>query len=145
MELRCIILSFHMNWSQKLRYNTWYWLDLSYSTHISNCIPRIYSSLRILFSNWLFMVTSLKLQLFNLSVLSHFDYCDTVYGAILSKVGTLRVQQGSSFGIRKFNPSLSQCCTILLQKKIDQSTGAKVQRIEYHHHATRLLSFVYKL
>lgn len=67
--------------------------NLKFSEHISKCLQRAYCSLKLLYSNRFILNQNLKQSLCDQLVLSHFNYCDTVYGSCIDFFDTYRVQR----------------------------------------------------
>lgn len=84
--------------------------DLRFSDHISLCIQRAYANLKSLYPHRHALDKKTKLLLSETLVLSHFNYCDSVYGPCLTKQDKVRVQRVQRsclrfvYGIRKFEP-----------------------------------------
>lgn len=84
--------------------------DLRFKKHINQCIQRAYISLKILFPHRNILSQSLKRQLSDSLVLSHFNYCDVVYNPCIDKLDAVRIQRVQKsclrfiFGIRKYDP-----------------------------------------
>lgn len=82
--------------------------DLRFRSHITNCIRKAYSSLKLLYNNRDFLNTKLKTILCNSLVLSQFNYCDIIYNPCLDTSDRRRIQvlQNSClrfiFGISRF-------------------------------------------
>ncbi|CAH0555180.1 unnamed protein product [Brassicogethes aeneus] len=84
--------------------------NLRYEGHISKCIKKAYSSLKMLYPHRHILSQTLKLKLTDSLVLSHFNYCDVVYGPCLDKVNINRIEKVQksclryTYGIRKYDP-----------------------------------------
>ena len=66
--------------------------NLNFSKHISQCIRKAYGALKITYSSRHILSVPIKRLLADSLVLSHFDYCDTVYGPCLLSSDIRRVQ-----------------------------------------------------
>jgi len=83
---------------------------LKFKEHVSQCIKKAYSNLKLIFHNRKYLNVQLKQNLCNCLVLSQFNHCDVVYGPCLSAFDSERIQrlQRSCLrlihGVRKFEP-----------------------------------------
>lgn len=83
--------------------------ELKFSGHISMCLQKSYSSMKLLYANRGFLSQKVKVLLCEHLVLSFFNYCDTVYGPCLDAFDSYRVQKVQNyccrfvFGLRKFD------------------------------------------
>lgn len=66
---------------------------LKFSEHITKCLQKAYCSLKLLYSNRFILNRTLKQTLCEQLVLSHFNYCDVVYGPCIDSFDTYRVQR----------------------------------------------------
>lgn len=84
--------------------------DLRFGEHVSACVQKAYVNLKLLYPHRRALNQNLKLRLSEALVLSHFNYCDALYGPCLTKQDRDRVQRVQRsclrfvFGIRKFDP-----------------------------------------
>ena len=84
--------------------------DLRFNKHISNCIKKAISRLKILYNSRHILNTKLKITLCQSLVLSIFNYGDTVYGPCLTAATAQRIQIIQNYclrfiyGIRRQNP-----------------------------------------
>lgn len=84
--------------------------DLRFTDHISLCIQKAYANLKLLYPHRHALNQKLKLVLSDALVLSHFNYCDTLYDPCLTKRDKGRIQRVQRsclrfvYGIRKFEP-----------------------------------------
>lgn len=84
--------------------------DLRFTQHINKCIGRAYANLKMLFPHRHILPINLKIKLTDALVLSHFNYCDVVYGPCLTEIDRQRIQRVQKsclryiYGIRKFQP-----------------------------------------
>nr|CAH7738136.1 unnamed protein product [Callosobruchus chinensis] len=82
--------------------------NLRFKPHVSKCIQRAYASLKTIFPHRHLLSQSIKIMLCNSLVLSHFNFCDVVYGPCLDRVDSDRIQRVQKaclrfiHGIRKF-------------------------------------------
>lgn len=80
---------------------------LKFKNHIDLCIRRAYCSLKMLYPHRHTVSVAIKKQLCDSLVLSHFNFCDTVYGSCLDQVDVRRIQVAQNsclrfiFGIRR--------------------------------------------
>lgn len=83
--------------------------DLKFSLHTSKLIQKAYASLKTLYANRDFFSYKLRIILCETLVLSHFNYCNFVYGPFLSQKDLSRIQKVQNacvrfiFGIRKYD------------------------------------------
>lgn len=83
---------------------------LKFSSHITNCIKKSYGNLKLLYPHRHTLNESLKIKLTDTLVLSHFNYCDVLYGPCLDKMDKNRIERVQKsclryiYGIRKFEP-----------------------------------------
>jgi hypothetical protein len=81
---------------------------LRFKEHVNNLIKKAFSSLKLLYAARDILCQKLKKQLCESLVLSHFNYCDYVYGPCLDISDKLRVQRIQNAccryvcGVRKF-------------------------------------------
>ncbi|KAK9881892.1 hypothetical protein WA026_018089 [Henosepilachna vigintioctopunctata] len=82
---------------------------LKFSDHINKCLKAAFVKLKMLFPHRHILPQSLKQTICDAWVLSHFNYCDVVYGRFLTRFDAKRVEmiQRSClrfiWGIRKFD------------------------------------------
>lgn len=82
--------------------------DLRFKEHVNKCIQKAYLNLKLLFPHRHILTQKLKIQLTDSLVLSHFNYCDTVYGPCLDNIDINRIEKVQksclrfAFGIRKY-------------------------------------------
>lgn len=83
--------------------------NLRFSSYISNTLKKCYAGLKTLFPHRHILSQDLKIKLCDTLVLSHFNYCDTVYGPCLTKADECRIQRVQKsclryiYGIRKYD------------------------------------------
>lgn len=81
--------------------------SLRFKLHITKSIQKAYGSLKALYSNREIFDKNLKIMLCNTLVLSHFNFCDEVYGSCLDQVDVNRIQRVQNsclrfiYGVRK--------------------------------------------
>lgn len=84
--------------------------SLRFKPHVNNCIRKAYASLKMLFPHRHILSQQLKIKITDSIVLSHFNYCDVVYGPCLDSVDINRIQKVQKsclrfiYGIRKYEP-----------------------------------------
>lgn len=82
--------------------------DLRFTEHVSQAVKRAYAGLKLLYTNRHVFDKNTKTLLCNSLVLSHFNYCDVIYGPCLTAFDSNRVQKVQNsclrliHGIRKF-------------------------------------------
>lgn len=83
---------------------------LRFRPHINKCIKKAYANLKVLYPSRKILSRPLKIKLTDALVLSHFNYCDIVYGPCLDHADTLRIQRVQKsclrfiYGIRRRDP-----------------------------------------
>lgn len=84
--------------------------DLRFKQQIGYCLQKAYLSLKMLYPHRHLLSETLKIKLTDSLVLSHFNYCDVLYGPCLDKVDINRIDKVQKnclrfiYGIRKFDP-----------------------------------------
>ena len=84
--------------------------ELRFRDHIAKCIQKAYFSLKLLYPHRHLLSEALKIKLTDSLVLSHFNYCDVLYGPCLDGKDINRVERVQKsclrfiYGIRKFDP-----------------------------------------
>lgn len=82
--------------------------DLRFSYHVSQTLKKAYLNLRLIYQNRHFLNRKIRAMLCDSLVLSHSNYCDTVYGPCLTVLDSNRLQRLQNaclrliYGIRKF-------------------------------------------
>lgn len=83
--------------------------DLRFREYVKRLMQKSYSSLRLLYSERHAMSINIKITLCNALVLSHFNYCDFVYGSCLDLRDKHRIQSVQNaccrfvFSLRKYD------------------------------------------
>lgn len=83
-------------------------VGLRFKKHISKCIQKAYYNLKLLYPHRHLLSKSLKIKLTDSLVLSHFNYCDVLYGPCLDKVDINRIQRAQKsclrfiYGVKKY-------------------------------------------
>lgn len=83
--------------------------DLRFKDHVSSCIRRALSSLRALYYQRECLSITARKMLSDALILSHFNYCDIVYGPCLDSNTALRIQRIQNscirfiYGIKKYS------------------------------------------
>nr|CAI5840148.1 unnamed protein product [Callosobruchus analis] len=83
--------------------------DLRFEEHINKCCRKAYCNLKLIYGQRFFLNRSTKIMLCNSLVLSHFSFCDVVYGNCLTKFSSDKIQRVQNaclrltFGIRKYD------------------------------------------
>lgn len=83
--------------------------DLRFSHHVTHILKKSYTSLKLIFHNRHFLDVGTKALLCDSLVLSHPNYCDTVYGPCITNMDSNRLQKLQNsclrliYGIRKFD------------------------------------------
>ena len=67
--------------------------DLHFKTYVNKCLKRTYSNLKMLFPNRHIIPRSSKILLKDMLALSHFNFCDIVYGPCLNSEDSNRIQR----------------------------------------------------
>lgn len=84
--------------------------DLRFTQHVNKCIGKAYSNLKMLYPHRHILSENLKTKLTDALVLSHFNFCDVVYGPCLKRIDQQRIQRVQKsclryiYGVRKFQP-----------------------------------------
>lgn len=90
------------------------------------CIQRAYANLKRLYPHRHYLTTKLKILLTVSLVLSHFNFCDAVYGPCLTREYSKKIQKVQRsclrfiYGIRKFEPvihKLKDCNWIDMERR----------------------------
>lgn len=82
--------------------------DLRFKQHVSKCVQKAYANLKCLYPNRKLLSQSLKIKLTDTLVLSHFNYCDVLYGPCLDKMSINKIEKVQKaclryiYGIRKY-------------------------------------------
>lgn len=82
--------------------------DLKFKSHVNNCIKRAYANLKMLYPHRHVLDQNIKILLCDTMVLSHFNYCDVVYGPCIDYVDINRIQRVQNsclryiYGIKKY-------------------------------------------
>lgn len=66
--------------------------DLRFSGHVNNCIKRAFANLKLIYSQRTLLNEGLRKVLCDSIVLSHFNYCDVLYGPCLLECDARRIQ-----------------------------------------------------
>ena len=74
--------------------------DLRFKEHIKSCIKKAFSNLRNIYASKDLLNKNTRMLLCNSLVLSHFNYCDVVYGPCLDSVTSRRVQRVQNSCVR---------------------------------------------
>lgn len=83
--------------------------DLRFSIHVSNMLRKAYASLKMMYPHRRCLSRDVKILLCDSLVLSHFNYCDNVYGPCLDAADVGRIQKVQNsclrfiYGIRRPN------------------------------------------
>lgn len=77
--------------------------DLKFTSHISKCVQKAYSTLKLLYSNRHVLNQNLRKLLCEQLVLSFFNYCDIVYGPCIDLFDASRIQKVQN-----------SCCRLIL-------------------------------
>lgn len=100
--------------------------ELRFKEHVIMCIQRAYANLKRLYPHRHYLTTKLKILLTESLVLSHFNFCDAVYGPCLTREYSKKIQKVQRsclrfiYGIRKFEPvihKLKDCNWIDMEKR----------------------------
>lgn len=84
--------------------------DLRFTTHISKCLQKSFLGLKSIFQNRHFLPKALKVTLCDSLVLSHFNFCDSLYNPCITAADSGRIQRMQNsclrmiYGIRKYQP-----------------------------------------
>ena len=71
--------------------------DLRFTTHINKCVQTAYCNLKSIYQNRQILNRNVKSMLCDSLVLSHFNYCDGVYGPCLTNLDAQRIQRVQKF------------------------------------------------
>lgn len=123
--------------------------NLRFDKHISSCIKRAISKLKLLYNSKDILNTKLKLQLSDSLVLSIFNYGDTVYGPCLTSANMQRIQKIQNYclrfayGIRRRQPISHK---LLESKWINMKNRRKLHSgVLYHKIITyKIPSYLYR-
>lgn len=66
---------------------------LKFTKHINTCIKRAFGSLKVIYPHRQLLDVNIKKILTETLVLSHFNFCDTVYGPFLTKLDQHRIEK----------------------------------------------------
>lgn len=83
--------------------------NFRFKGHTKKLLQRAYSSLKLLYSNRHLLNCKLRIMLCDSLVLSHFNYCDFIYGPCMDQLDKNRLQKVQNsccrmvFGLRKFD------------------------------------------
>lgn len=92
--------------------------DFRFREHVKKLMQKAYSSLKLLYSNRHILNFDLKKMLCEALVLSHFNYCDFIYGPCLDLNDRNRIQKVQNsclrliFGLRKFERISHKLCEV---------------------------------
>ncbi|CAH0559663.1 unnamed protein product [Brassicogethes aeneus] len=67
--------------------------NLRFSEHVSNCVKKAFYNLKNIYSQRHLLNTNIKKLVCDSMVLSHFNYCDALYGFCLTKIDERRIQR----------------------------------------------------
>lgn len=74
--------------------------DLRFRGHVNTLLGRAYMSLKMLYPHRRSLPRDIKIMLCDSIVLSHFNYCDTVYGPCLDNADVRRIQKAQNSCLR---------------------------------------------
>lgn len=74
--------------------------DLRFKYHVNGLLKRAYVALKMLYPHRRYLSREVKVHLCDSLVLSHFDYCDNVYGPCLDAVDIRRIQKTQNSCLR---------------------------------------------
>lgn len=80
---------------------------LRFKEHINKCIQKAFINIKLIYNSRQFLTTSMKTILCEALVLSHFNFCDIVYGPAIDSADANRIQKVQNsclrliFGVRK--------------------------------------------
>lgn len=83
--------------------------ELRFKQHVTKCIQKSYANLKMLFPHRHSLNISVKILLCDTLILSHFNYCDSVYGPCIDNIDFNRIQRVQKsclrfiYGIRKYD------------------------------------------
>lgn len=110
--------------------------DLRFKKHISKCTQKAFSNLKSLYPHRHLLSQKLKIQLTDSLVLSHFNYCDTVYDSCLDKNDIYRIERIQKaclrfiYGIKKYCPVSYK---LIEAKWLSMSLRRKLHSISLYH------------
>nr|CAH7768680.1 unnamed protein product [Callosobruchus chinensis] len=82
--------------------------EMRFSHHVKNLVSKAFSFLKVIYSNRHYLSSRMNRNLCDIFVLSHFQYCDFIYGPCLTKAERTRIQKVQNsccrliYGIRKY-------------------------------------------
>lgn len=112
--------------------------NFRFKTHIKKLMQRSFSSLKLIYSNRHLLNYKLRIMLCDSLVLSHFNYCDFIYGFCIDQFDKNRLQKVQNsccrmiFGLRKFDH---------ISHKIKDVNWLNMNSRREHH----LCNFVHKI
>lgn len=112
--------------------------DFRFKANIKKLVQRAYSSLKLIYSNRHLLNHKLRIMLCDSLVLSHFNYCDFIYGFCLDQFDKNRLQKIQNsccrmvFGLRRFDH---------ISHKIKDCNWLNINNRREHH----LCNFVHKI
>lgn len=86
---------------------------MRFSEHVGSCIKKVFANLKLIFNQRHLLNVTLRKSLCESLVLSHFAFCDTVYGPCLVERDVRRIQRIQNCcvrlirGLRKYERGLS--------------------------------------
>lgn len=102
--------------------------DLRFKEHIKNCIKKAFSNLRNIYASKDLLNRDTLRLLCNSLVLSHFNYCDVVYGPCLDIVTSRRIQRIQN-----------SCARLICNMKRREHISHKIKEINWLNMANRRL------
>lgn len=94
-------------------------VDLRFSEHINSCVRKAFANLKLIFNQRHLLDVNLKKSLCDSLVLSHFSFCDTLYGPCLLERDAGRIQL------------IQNCCVRMICgiRKYERGVSAKLKDI----------------
>lgn len=111
--------------------------ELRFSDHVKNLNKKAFGSLKLLYHNRHILTMNLKRSLCECLVLSHFTYCDFIYGPCLYERDKYRIQKAQNaccrfvFGLRKYDHisnKISECNWLNMKNRMIHHLGNFVHR-----------------
>ena len=111
---------------------------LRFKEHVTNLRQRSFSNLKLLYANKDILNFKLKIQLCQSLVLSHFNYCDYIYGPCLDSLDRRRVQLVQN-----------ACCRLIFKLRKRDHISHKIKELKWLNMQNRWLhhlgNFVFKI
>lgn len=112
--------------------------DIRFSKHVSHLVSKAFSFLKLIYNNRHILSIKMKRNLCESLVLSHFNYCDFIYGPCLSKEDRDRIQKVQNsccrliYGIRKYDHishKLKECNWLNMENRRQLHLGSFTHKL----------------